>query len=98
LRLSLAAYGFRDQFKPGKEGTPARMDMYRFLDFCAEQRCDGAELTSYYFEDKITDAELLTAILPPAGECEPLRSVAVRLERAPESVPAYAFCWGLDSI
>jgi sugar phosphate isomerase/epimerase len=59
LRLSLAAYGFRDQFKPGKEGTPARMDMYRFLDFCAEQRCDGAELTSYYFEDKITDAELL---------------------------------------
>jgi sugar phosphate isomerase/epimerase len=59
LRLSLAAYGFRDQFKPGKEGTPARMDMYRFLDFCAEQRCDGAELTSYYFEDKIIDAELL---------------------------------------
>jgi GNAT superfamily N-acetyltransferase len=49
-------------------------------------------------EEVFTDAELLTAILPPAGECEPLRSVAARLERAPESVPAYAFCWGLDSI
>lgn len=49
-------------------------------------------------EQLFTDAELLTAILPPAGENEPLRSIAARLERAPENLPAYAFCWGLDSI
>jgi sugar phosphate isomerase/epimerase len=58
LRLSLAAYSFRDQFVKGKDGTPAKMDMFRFLDYCAEHGCDGAELTSYYFEDPATDAYL----------------------------------------
>jgi hypothetical protein len=33
LRLSLAAYSFGDQFKVGKDGSPARRDMKRFLDF-----------------------------------------------------------------
>jgi hypothetical protein len=37
LRLSLAAYSFRDQFVNGKDGPPAKMDMFRFLDYCAEQ-------------------------------------------------------------
>ncbi|MBL9174068.1 MAG: sugar phosphate isomerase/epimerase [Verrucomicrobiales bacterium] len=59
LRLALAAYSFRDDFKPAKEGSPARMDMFSFLDYCAEHRCDGAELTSYYFPDAVTDDYLL---------------------------------------
>lgn len=58
LRLSLAAYSFRDQFVKGKDGSAPTMDMFRFLDFCAAQGCDGAELTSYYFEDPATDAYL----------------------------------------
>src|SRR5262245_1789763 len=52
LRLSCAAYSFRDDFSAPKgapEGTKPRMDMYRFIDFCADNGCDGAELTSYYF-------------------------------------------------
>jgi sugar phosphate isomerase/epimerase len=59
LRLGLAAYGFREQFKTEKGGEPARMTMYRFLDYCAEHRCEGAELTSYYFPQAVDDAELL---------------------------------------
>lgn len=53
LRLSLAAYSFRDHFRfmKGKERTakaPAT-DMFKFIDFCAENGCAGAELTSYFF-------------------------------------------------
>jgi sugar phosphate isomerase/epimerase len=56
LRLGLAAYSFRDWFVDSSHRTgPPRgplerhMDLFRFLDFCAEHGCDGAELTSYYF-------------------------------------------------
>lgn len=58
LRLSLAAYSFRDQFVKGKDGSPARMDMIQFLDYCTAHGCDGAELTSYYFPDPATDEVL----------------------------------------
>lgn len=58
LRLALAAYSFRDDFVPGKDGKPARMDMPRFVDYCADHGCDGAELTSYYFPTPITDTGL----------------------------------------
>ncbi|MCE2827551.1 MAG: sugar phosphate isomerase/epimerase [Verrucomicrobium sp.] len=58
LRLSLAAYSFGDHFKPGKDGSPARMDMKRFVDYCADHGCGGAELTSYYFPDRVDDAYL----------------------------------------
>jgi sugar phosphate isomerase/epimerase len=55
LRLSLAAYSFREYFRdsnhkaeravdPGK-----KIDLFQFIDFCAAQGCEGAELTSYYF-------------------------------------------------
>ena len=54
FQLSLAAYSFRDFFN-----DPAKMDMYKFLDFCAEQGLAGAELTSYYFPKDVSDAELL---------------------------------------
>jgi len=58
IRLALAAYSFRDDFAAGKDGSPARLDMFRFLDFCAEQGCDGAELTSYYLPERVTDEQL----------------------------------------
>jgi sugar phosphate isomerase/epimerase len=51
LRLSLAAYSFRDFFP----GDQARMDMIRFIDFCADHGCAGTELTSYYFPKALSD-------------------------------------------
>ncbi len=54
MRLSLAAYSFRDQFKDA-----AVMDFPKFIDYCAEQGCDGAELTSYYFPQDVSDEMLL---------------------------------------
>jgi sugar phosphate isomerase/epimerase len=57
LPLSLAAYSFRDYFKhkdPAKQIT-----LFQFLDFCADQGLEGAELTSYYFPDKLDDAFLI---------------------------------------
>lgn len=57
LRLALAAYSFRDDFRVPK-GAPAgatpKIDMFQFVDYCAEHGCDGAELTSYYFPDAVT--------------------------------------------
>ena len=63
LRLSLAAYSFRQFFKDGqraeKGAAPARaIDLFQFLDFCADHGCEGAELTSYFFP-KETDAPFL---------------------------------------
>lgn len=53
MRLSLAAYSFREHFAvmKGKARTAAspEMDMFKFLDFCAQHDCQGAELTSYFF-------------------------------------------------
>lgn len=34
------------------------MDMKKFLDYCADHACGGAELTSYYFPEKVTDEYL----------------------------------------
>lgn len=65
LRLSLAAYSFRDSFPTmrGKANAKAptsgaAMDMFKFIDYCAEHGCDGAELTSYFFSDE-SDALML---------------------------------------
>lgn len=65
LRLGLAAYSFRDYFNPG-EKTPPKigpngqpLDMFTFVDYCAEHGCDGAELTSYYFPKQVTNDYLL---------------------------------------
>lgn len=65
LKLSLAAYSFRDFFRAqpgGKQGKPPEgreMDMRGFIDYCAAHGCDGAELTSYYFPTPVTDDYLL---------------------------------------
>jgi sugar phosphate isomerase/epimerase len=55
LRLSLAAYSFRDDGAHGKDSFRGDMDMFKFIDFCAEHGCEGAELTSYYFPANVTD-------------------------------------------
>ena len=58
LRLALAAYSFRSFFKFQKNTTrevPKQpMDMFKFIDFCAANGCDGAELTSYFFRHNVT--------------------------------------------
>jgi sugar phosphate isomerase/epimerase len=46
IKLSLAAYSFRNEFK-SKE-----MTMNKFIDYCDDLRLDGTELTSYYFESQ----------------------------------------------
>lgn len=62
LRLSLAAYSFRDYFTgSSKKEIPAAraLTMEKFIDRCAEWNCEGAELTSYYFPKDVTDEYLL---------------------------------------
>lgn len=52
---SLAAYSFRDQLNwfKGKQ-TDGSMDLFGFLDYCAEQQLLGAELTAYFFPEPVT--------------------------------------------
>jgi sugar phosphate isomerase/epimerase len=45
LLTSLAAYSFRDLLTK----QPEKFDLFKFIDFCAEQGLAGAELTSYFF-------------------------------------------------
>ncbi|MCI0537072.1 MAG: sugar phosphate isomerase/epimerase [Verrucomicrobiales bacterium] len=65
LLLGLAAYSFRDFFKDAdhKRDKPPpeadQMNMFQFVDYCAEHGCDGAELTSYYFPSDLTSEYLL---------------------------------------
>ena len=65
LRLSLAAYSFRDFFSagkdPGKIPPERRLDLPGFIDLCARHGCEGAELTSYYFPKDVT-ADVLRVI------------------------------------
>jgi sugar phosphate isomerase/epimerase len=64
MRLSLLAYSFRDYFKeasyPRKtQVEPAKqIDMFQFVNYCADQGWEGAELTSYYFPKDVTDDTL----------------------------------------
>lgn len=65
LVLGLAAYSFRKSMKwmKGKASTPPEgwpsWDLHDFIDFCADQRCMGAELTSYFFPPDVDRAYLL---------------------------------------
>lgn len=65
MMLGLAAYSFRDNMKwmrgkenKVKEERPA-WDIIDFIDYCAEQGCPGAELTSYFFPPDADDEYLL---------------------------------------
>ncbi len=55
--LSIAAYSFRDFFE--SKDSAKEINLFQFIDFCAEQGCQGAELTSYYFPQPLTDEYLL---------------------------------------
>jgi sugar phosphate isomerase/epimerase len=63
LRLSLAAYSFRDTFpimrgKPNPKVPAAKAtDMFRFIDYCAAHGCD-AEPTTYFFAEE-TEAYMI---------------------------------------
>src|ERR1041384_4896425 len=65
LPLSLAAYSFRDFFKdttsPRKTLLPPEkeLDMLKFIDYCADHGCAGAELTAYYFPKEVTNDFLI---------------------------------------
>lgn len=62
LHLALAAYSFRKQFRwmrgnpQTPEDTSKPMDMFKFIDYCADHDCLGTELTSYFFP---VDADLV---------------------------------------
>jgi sugar phosphate isomerase/epimerase len=65
FHLSLAAYSFRQYFKDSNDAKAKsipeekRIDLFQFIDYCADHGCDGAELTSYYFPAKLTNEFLL---------------------------------------
>ena len=44
IKISLAAYSFRSQFRNGE------LTMDEFIDYCDQLQLDGTELTSYFFE------------------------------------------------
>src|SRR4051812_40136218 len=51
LKLSLAAYSYRDYLT----GSKQRMDLFGFLDRAADLALDAVELTSYYFPAEVTN-------------------------------------------
>ena len=64
LNLSLAAYSFRDYFNTAthaqrKPKDAKIIDMHGFIDYCADHELEGAELTSYYLDQNIEQAELI---------------------------------------
>jgi len=65
LQLSLAAYSFRNHFAfmKGKPRKVAKrpMDLFQFIDFCGDHGCAGTELTSYFFQPKVS-RKYLTAL------------------------------------
>jgi sugar phosphate isomerase/epimerase len=56
LRLSLAAYSFRELLS----GETPKMTLEEFIDLCADLGIEGTELTSYYF--RRTDPEYLISL------------------------------------
>src|SRR5438132_1099736 len=65
LLLSLAGYSFRDYFKDANHKRDAstdsakRIDLFQFIDYCAEHGCQGTELTTYYFPPDINHQLLI---------------------------------------
>ena len=65
LLLSLAGYSFRDYFKDANHkrdtntDSTKRIDLFQFIDFCAEHGCQGTELTSYYFPPELQHVFLI---------------------------------------
>lgn len=62
MKLSLAAYSFHSRLTQGwpePTGQQGPMSLTDFIDFCAEQQLDAAELTSYYFPNPLAHEYLL---------------------------------------
>jgi sugar phosphate isomerase/epimerase len=62
LKLSLAAYSFRNQFKWFKNRrnkNGGEMTLHHFVDYCANQRIPAAEITTYFFEPEVREDALL---------------------------------------
>ena len=57
LKVSLAAYSFRDRLQP-KQGAKPTMDLFDFVEYAADQGLDAVELTSYYFPPDVKPAYL----------------------------------------
>ena len=49
LKLSVAAYSYRDALSEPRRNKQGSMDLFRFVDLAADMGCDAVELTSYYF-------------------------------------------------
>ena len=62
IRPSLCAYSLRDFFKYQSGKTrpkpEATLDMFQFIDYCAKEGWDAAEITSYYFPPDFDTAYL----------------------------------------
>jgi sugar phosphate isomerase/epimerase len=65
FQLGLAAYSFR-RFFPWMKGKPQQpvdenrsLTIQTFLNYAADLRCSGAELTAYFFDPATTNADLL---------------------------------------
>ncbi|MBW7995862.1 MAG: sugar phosphate isomerase/epimerase [Candidatus Glassbacteria bacterium] len=52
MKLSLAAYSMRQALSAGE------IDLFDFIDWCAELDLQGTELTSYYFRENVDNAYL----------------------------------------
>ncbi len=65
MRLSLAAYSFRQYFKTATKASGTRREgrplitLEDFIEYCADRGCDATELTSYYFPPKFGPDYLL---------------------------------------
>ena len=58
FKFSLAAYSYRDLFKPNNRFTKEALTLYDFADDCAKMQLEGTELTSYYFPSPVTNEYL----------------------------------------
>lgn len=59
LKLSLAAYSLRKYLAAKPADVAQKMDLFDFVDLCQQYGLSGAELTSYYFPEQVTEAYLL---------------------------------------
>lgn len=62
LKLSLAAYSFREKFKWFKNRrnkNGGEMTLHDFIDYCATNKIPAAEITTYFLQPKVTENNLL---------------------------------------
>ena len=60
MKLSLAAYSFNRMLPRNGDVANAKMTLEDFIDYCAELKLDGTELTGYYFPAPVTPEYLMS--------------------------------------